>query len=186
MNRKTNFRCLAFPNLSNCWGCKCGNCCSRACKSCAGRGGACVSGPTPPQAPISPPGTLWKVKVLVAQSVQLFVTSWTVALQAPLSVEFSRQEYWNGWPFPSPGNLPDPGIESRSPALQADSLWSEPPGTLWGFDISACTWSAERTYKGKEPTVLLKAGAVLNSSRSQTGSILASGELRKFTWINGK
>ena len=45
----------------------------------------------------------------------------------PLSMEFSRQEYWSGLPFPSPGDLPDPGIESRSPALQVDSLPSEPP-----------------------------------------------------------
>jgi len=43
-------------------------------------------------------------------------------------MEFSRQEYWNGYPFPSPGDLPDPGIKPRSPALQADSLLSEPPG----------------------------------------------------------
>ena len=48
------------------------------------------------------------------------VTRWTVALQAPLSMGFSRQEYWSGLPFPSPGNLPDPRIEPGSPALQAD------------------------------------------------------------------
>ena len=47
--------------------------------------------------------------------------------KAPLSMEFSRQEYWNGLPFPSPGDLPNPGTEPRSPALQADSLLSEPP-----------------------------------------------------------
>ena len=52
---------------------------------------------------------------------------WTVALQAPLSMGFSRQEYWSGLPFPSPGDLPDPGIRLRSPALQVDSLPSEPP-----------------------------------------------------------
>ena len=51
--------------------------------------------------------------------------AWTLACQAPLSMEFSRQEHWSGLPFPSPGDLPDPGIESRSPALQADSLPSE-------------------------------------------------------------
>ena len=50
------------------------------------------------------------------------VTPLTVARQAPQSMKFSRQEYWNGLPFPSPGDLPDPGIEPRSPALQADSL----------------------------------------------------------------
>ena len=60
--------------------------------------------------------------------VQIFVTPWTVAPQAPLFMEFSRQEYWSGLPFPSPGDLPDPGTESMSPALQADSLPSEPPG----------------------------------------------------------
>ena len=49
--------------------------------------------------------------------VQLFVTPWTVAYQAPLSVGFSRQEYWTGLPFPSPGELPNPGIEPGSPAL---------------------------------------------------------------------
>ena len=53
---------------------------------------------------------------------------WTVAQQAPLFMEFFRQEYWRGWPFPFPGDLPNPGIEPRSPALQADSLPSEPPG----------------------------------------------------------
>ena len=53
---------------------------------------------------------------------------WTVGCQAPLSMGFSRQEYWSGLPFPSPGDLPDPGIKPKSPALQADSLPSEPPG----------------------------------------------------------
>ena len=60
--------------------------------------------------------------------VQLFTTLWTVAHQAPLSMEFSRQEYWNGMPFPYPGDLPNTGIQPKSPALQADSLLSEPPG----------------------------------------------------------
>ena len=56
------------------------------------------------------------------------LTPWPVAQQAPLSIEFSRQEYWSGLPFPSPGDLPYPGIEPGSPALQPDSLPSEPPG----------------------------------------------------------
>ena len=60
--------------------------------------------------------------------VRLFATPWTVAHQAPPSMEFSRQEYWSGLPFPSPGDLPDPEIEPGSPALQADALTSEPPG----------------------------------------------------------
>ena len=62
-------------------------------------------------------------------------TPWTVAHQAPLSMEFSRKEYWSGLPLPSPGDLPNPGIELRSPTLQADSLLSEPPGKL-GFLVS--------------------------------------------------
>ena len=69
-----------------------------------------------------------KKKVLVARSCPTLCALWTVARQAPLSVEFSRQRYWSGLPFPSLGNLPDPGIEPRSPTLQADSLLSEPPG----------------------------------------------------------
>ena len=59
--------------------------------------------------------------------VRLFATSWTVAYQDPPSMGFSRQEYWSGLPFPSPGDLPNPGIEPGSPALWADALLSEPP-----------------------------------------------------------
>ena len=59
--------------------------------------------------------------------VRLFATPWTVDRQAPLSMGFSRQEYWSGLPFPSPGDLPNPGIKPWSPALQADTLSSEPP-----------------------------------------------------------
>ena len=59
-----------------------------------------------------------KVKVKSLSRVRLFATPWTVA---SISVGFSRQEYWSGLPFPSPGDLPDPGIEPRSPALQADT-----------------------------------------------------------------
>ena len=61
-------------------------------------------------------------------SVWLFATPWTVTHQAPPSVGFSRQEYWSGLPFPSPGDLPNPGIKPGSPALQVDTLPSEPPG----------------------------------------------------------
>ena len=62
--------------------------------------------------------------------VRLFATPWTVAYQAPLSVGFSRQEYWSGLPFPSPGDLPNPAIKPGSPALEADALTSEPPDGL--------------------------------------------------------
>ena len=60
--------------------------------------------------------------------VRLFATPWTIAYQAPPSMGFSRQECWSGLPFPSPGDLPNPGIEPRSPALQEDTLLSEPTG----------------------------------------------------------
>ena len=74
--------------------------------------------------------------------VQLFVTPWTVAHEATLSVGFSRQEYWSGFPFPSSEDLPDLGIVPGSPALQANSLHSEPPGKpkggLWLFNYLCC------------------------------------------------
>ena len=63
--------------------------------------------------------------------VQLFLTPWTVAHQAPLSVGLSRQGYQSGWPCPPPGDIPNPGIEPRPPILQADALPSE-PGKLLG------------------------------------------------------
>ena len=68
--------------------------------------------------------------VKLLSRVWLFAIPWTVAYKAPLSMEFSRQEYWSGVPFPSPGDLPDPGIEPGSPALQAEALASEAPGKL--------------------------------------------------------
>ena len=66
--------------------------------------------------------------MLVAQSYPTLCALWTVAHQTPPSMGFSRQEYWSGLPFPSPGDLPDAGIEPGSPALEADALISEPPG----------------------------------------------------------
>ena len=68
----------------------------------------------------------------VFSRVRLLATLWTAARQAPLSLGFSRQECWSGSPCPPPGDLPDPGIEPASPALQADSLLSEPSGKLDG------------------------------------------------------
>ena len=68
------------------------------------------------------------MKVKLLSRVRLFVTPWTIAYQSPQSMEFSRQEYWSGLPFSSPGDLPDPGIEPGSPTLQADALPSEPLG----------------------------------------------------------
>ena len=79
-----------------------------------------------------------KVKLKSLSCVRLFGIPWTIAYQAPQSMEFSRQEYWSGWPFPSPGDLPNPGIEPGFPALQADALPSEPPGKPRLAYIGAC------------------------------------------------
>ena len=82
----------------------------------------------------SPSYRLFKIIIIIVvvvesiSCVRFFVTPWTVACQAPLSMGFPRQEYWSGLPFPSPGDLPDPGIKPGSPALQADSLPPEPSG----------------------------------------------------------
>ena len=69
----------------------------------------------------------WKVKVKSLSRVELFVTPWTAAYQAPPSMGFSRQEYWSGLPSPSPGDLPDPGIEPTSLALAGGFFTTEPP-----------------------------------------------------------
>ena len=82
-----------------------------------------------------------KVKVKLLSRVGLFVSPWTVAHQTSPSMEFSRQEYWSGLPFPSPGDLPDPGIKPRSPALEADALLSEPP---FYEQPSSLTWITTR------------------------------------------
>jgi len=79
--------------------------------------------------------------------VRLFATPWAVAHQAPRPMGFSRHEYWSGLPFPSLGDLPNPGIEPRSPALQADALPSEPPPAKQGrrFDpwVRKILWRRE-------------------------------------------
>ena len=80
------------------------------------------------------------MKVKSLSRIQLFATPWTVAHQAPPSMEFSRQEYWSWLLFPPPGNLLDPGIKPRSPELQADALLSEPPGKPIKRKKSFYTW----------------------------------------------
>ena len=87
--------------------------------------------------------------------VQLFATLWIVACQVPLSMKFSSQEYWSGLPFSSPGDLPKPGIRPRSPALQADSLPSEPPG-LQIMLILGC-WEKEAWWLSMDLPQLHKA-----------------------------
>ena len=72
----------------------------------------------------------YRSEVKSLSRVWFFATPWTVAFQVPPSMGFSRQEYWSGVPFPSPGDLPNPGIEPRSPALQADALPTESHGSF--------------------------------------------------------
>ena len=115
------------------------------------------------------------IHMCVCQSlscVQLFATPWTIACQTPLSVELSRQEYWSGQPSHSPGDLPIPGTEPRSPALHADSLPSEPPGKaylncsyIYNSTLSAtrtlkattktdiCPWGSDDTYRSEKKHV---------------------------------
>ena len=80
-----------------------------------------------------------KQNVKSLSHVRLFATPWTLAYQAPPSMEFSRQEYWSGLPFPSPEDLPASGIEPRSPALQADALpsatWEALPSNKWKISV---------------------------------------------------
>ena len=84
--------------------------------------------------------------------VRLFANPWTVAHQAPPSMDFSRQEYWSGLPFPSPGDLPDPGIEPQSPALWADALPSEPQGSPF-FPCSPLTPSLPCRFLLRAPAL---------------------------------
>ena len=88
-------------------------------------------------------------KVKLLSHVWLFATPWAVGHQAPASMRFSRQEYWSGLPFPSPADLPDPGIEPRSPALQADALTSEPPGKPWFYPIKRTKYNVFRIFSMK-------------------------------------
>ena len=88
--------------------------------------------------------SLYEVKSL--SHVRLFATPWTVANQAPPSMGFSRQEYWNGLPFPSPGDLPHPGIQPGSPALQADALLPEPPGKSLNLCLVYSFFSENQVY----------------------------------------
>ena len=85
----------------------------------------------------------WASTTKKLSSVWLFATPWTVAHQAPQSLGFSKTEYWSGLPFPSPGDLPNPGIKPRSPTLQADPLTSEPP---WKTYIYIYTHTHTHTY----------------------------------------
>ena len=96
----------------------------------------------------------------------------TVACQASLSMEFSRQEYWSGFPFPSAGDLPDPGIEPRSSALQAVSLSSEPPGK----PFKDCKSMLKK--QSREGTFLAAQWLRLHTFTTEAVSLIPGGELR--------
>ena len=85
--------------------------------------------------PSESPGKLKVGSVLVGQSCLTLCVTRPVIHQVPLFMGFFRQEYWSGLPFPSPGDLPNPGIEPTSPALQADALPSEPPGKPFTLNL---------------------------------------------------
>ena len=95
----------------------------------------------------------------------LFAIPWTVAYQAPPSMEFSKQESWKRLLFPSPGDLPNPGIESRSPALQADSLLSELPGSPLITEVWRMDWRREKS--GKSLTEQARDNKALNQVGQQ-------------------
>ena len=100
--------------------------------------------------------------------VRLFETPWTVAHQAPPSMGFSRQEYWSGLPFPSPGDLPDPGIKPRSPALQAGTLTSEPAGKpIVNAIFKNCTRTAKQAKKERLKWDIINMKAEISELKSR-------------------
>ena len=100
-----------------------------------------------------------KSEVKVAQLCPLFATPWAIQ-----SMEFSRPEHWSGEPFPSPGDLPNPGNEPRSPALQADSLPAEPPGKPAA--IGASYYSHHHLYLTCEKAEVQRAETTCSNSTS--------------------
>ena len=84
-----------------------------------------------------PCASVFRFAVELLSHVRLFVTPWTITRQAPPSMGFPRQEYWSGLPFPSPGDLPDPGIEPTSPAVAGKFFTTEPPGKPGGYSSAS-------------------------------------------------
>ena len=106
--------------------------------------------------------------------VRLFATPRTVACQAPPSMGFSKQEYWSGLPLPSPGDLPDPGIEPESPALQAEALPREPSGKPT-HDLTMCQRPHQQTISqwalGFNIRILEGTHSVYNTSLTEESSL---------------
>ena len=119
---------------------------------------------------------MWKVKVKSLSCVWLFTTPWTIAYQAPQSMGFSRQEYWSTLPLPSPGDLPNPGIEPEFPELQAYALPSEPQRKplVWKSmviqgSVIAVIWLKLKMWKRR---VKSRKSQIWRSSRPRLGSHL--------------
>ena len=123
--------------------------------------------------------------------VWLPASLWTIAFQTSLSMAFSRQEYWNGLPFPSPGDLPNPEIEPRSPALQAGSLPPEPPGKCtneflvgpWKLPLPPCPPSSLLLTIKREPTKYLCPPKLFSQ---QVKSSVASYRIKRRLMSRGK
>ena len=118
----------------------------------------------------------WRREVNVFSRVRPFVTQWTVACKTPLSMGFSRQEYWSGLPFPSSGDRPNPGIEPRSPALQTDSLLVEPWGKFRGGHFLPQTWPHPRPFRLQywEPSRQTTNRVGTQTTHQQTGCLKSS------------
>ena len=101
-----------------------------------------------------------RVYAQLVSRVRLLVTPWTAVCQAPLSMGFSRQEYWTRLPFPSPGDLPNPGIQPRSPALPADSLPTELQGKL--FPTKTCCSQINKLIEKKKMKTAWKALSIMS------------------------
>ena len=117
---------------------------------------------------------VWKVSVTQSCPTLCDPMDYKGTHQVPLSMGFSRQEYWSGLPFPSPGDLPDPGIEPISPTLQADSLPSEPPGSpntsLGDSNTINSHMNSSQIFKNKlkrKPTVVYSRVCVCMLSQVQ-------------------
>ena len=117
------------------------------------------------------------MKVKSFSRVRLYATSSTVAHQSPPSMRFSRQEYWSGLPFPSPGYLPDPGIESRCPALQADALTSEPFVYIY---IHTVKWRGSLLGK-----INIQCKVKPNKKDTQGTKPSFEGNVHRYFWGNG-
>ena len=120
----------------------------------------------------------WTAQLISAKCTHLFsysliptfATPWTAAHQAPLSMGFSRQEYWSGLPCPPPWDLPDPGIEPRSPTWQADSLPSEPPGMPWILEWVAYPFPRASPQPRNQTRVYCLAGRFFTSWATREAS----------------